>query len=538
MITGAQTACVVFIEGSRGQLTGCTLKDAQEMHGILCDGKGTGVEMKDCKMIQNGISGVIATYGAVMKLSKCATAENQSSGYCVQKKGEIEVVECSSTGDKQGFKVYKGGRLKALKAEITDSVERGAYVSEGGFGDFRETIIMQSGTVGVEVKHSKSHLIMADGVISKSGSACVAATQGGKAQLEGCSMTRACTVGVEVSSNGTDLHAQACQLFSNQQGGATCHDYGCATLTACHSKSNGLGGYMVSDNGVMNLTACTSKSDKVGCSSSRDGWLSGKDVTVEDTYGHGIRVWGAGAGDLSGCKVINCRSQGVEVKDLNSKLYMKDSSVTETKLGCILVSKGAQGAFHGCEVSLAKAGHGIEASGKGTVAEVSTSTLTDSSKAGAYVADRASMMLVECVTSGHNVSGYEVQGRGAILRLNKSISKGDRIGCHASKEGKVSATECTLQRNPICGLSIAKAGKADLHECMVEECGANGVEVTNIRSFVSMTDCSVSSPGRACVLLSGMAKGELHGCVLTKAQKLHGTEVTGDGTEITMTECR
>ena len=494
--------------------------------------------MADCKMTQNGVSGVLAADGAVMKLVKCITEENQSSGYCVQKKAEMKVVECSSAGDKQGFKVYKGGRLEAVKAEVSDTIERGAYISEGGIGDFRQTMFMQAGTAGVEVKYSKSHLNMTGCVISNAGLACVVLSQRGKASIEGCSLTKACTVGLDVSGIGTDLHARDCQLVSNQQGGVSSYDEGCATLSACRSESNGVAGYVVSDNAEMNLVECTSKADKVGCIATREGWLSGKGVTVEGSHGHGLRVCEAGVGDFSGCKIVQCRSQGVEVKDLNSKLHMKDSFVMKTKLSNIIVCKGAHGTFHGCNFSLANSGHGMEVSGKGTVADLSTCTLEENSKAGVYVVNRALTTLIECITSGHKIAGYEVQGRGATLRLLKSISDGDMIGCLVSKEGKISATESTLRSNPICGLSVAKAGKGELHRCIVEECGANGVEVTSIRSFLKMGECSVTNPVRSCVLVTEMAKAEMHGCVLSKAQKLHGTEVTGDGTEITMTECR
>lgn len=537
-ISGAQNAGVVFMQGARGQIKATTISNAKELHGILCDGKGTTVEMQDCKLLHNGVSGALIADGAAVKMQQCMSNGNQSSGFCVQKKADLDLLECSSDGDKQGMKAYKGGRVHATKVNITGSMERGAYVSEGGIGEFKDCKIIQAGTSGVEVKYVKSMLTMVDCVVDSSEGSCIVASHSGKAQVHDCELLKAKAQGLDVTGHGSEIIAQRCRISHNEQGGVIARDDGLATLTSCESLSNKVAGYTVKENGVLNLLECTSLHDKVGCKSMTEGWLSGKDVTVQESDGNGLRVWDAGSGEFTGCKFVQCQAHGIELKDLNSKLYMKDSEVLEPKLGCVFANKGSQGTIHGCKFSGAKAGHGVEVAGKGTMMELSGCSMKKNSKAGVHVSDKGSMSLVDCIAQGHSLAGFEVQGKGSTLRLDRSTSDADKVGCHASKEGKVFANQATLTSNPVCGLLIANAGKSDMQGCSIDSCGANGVEVKNIRSFLKMEKCTVTGSGRACILVSEMAKGELNGCVFSGAQKLHGAEIVGDGTEITMIGCK
>lgn len=215
------------------------------------------------------------------------------------------------------------------------------------------------------------------------------------------------------------------------------------------------------------------------CAAESSAHLTGNNVTVQQSGGHGLSVVGGSSAHLHACSFST--SQG-------SALYVSGKMTTAQISACVMASN----ACHGITVCDCASG------------TAKRCTFSENGGSGVFVEDQGILTMEACNSDGNKERGFWAQDRGRLTLLQCSSTSDGWQGCGARSGGYVSACDVALRNCGQSGLMFENAVGV-LKRCSCTGAGGRGVNVEGLHASVQMAGGRVSENCQGGVYVSGGA---------------------------------
>lgn len=442
----------------------------------MCHGEGcvvtfTDVTFDNCTLL--ALSGAQVT----LNQSKFQHTElSQSPGLCIYAHGpgsKVAVRGGTISGGIQGATVQAGARFEAYGLQVSGVEVLGVEVSHEGSSlrltdctlqafssvyhelDIVCGVCVHSGSkadlsslkvsgmvYGVAV-HSCASVRLADSLVARTVSHCVALTLGATGNLDRCRLSRSQQRdGVFVEGEGSRADARHCHFVENSSGVFALNG-GKLTASSCKSSGNKAAGFSAAVSGMITLARCASEKDAVGCAVLTGATLNARKVAVSNSEQAGFLVQSLGHIVLKECSVKQCGTFGVEVKGTGSWVDAEDCAVLESQSAGVQLLSSARGKLKGCTMARSALNSGVVALGKSTHLVLEECVMQQNAKCGVMARDQCVMLVAGCRSSRNRSHGFEAHSEAKITVRNSS-SDGDSGGCSVCSGGRIMLEEATL----------------------------------------------------------------------------------------------
>ncbi len=488
-------------DGASLDAEACLVRDNVGL-GVLAIESGTSVTLResaieDTQPWENGELGygIQAHSGGSLEAVTCQIRRNVAVGVSAADAGTSVTLRESSIEDTQpnedgryglGAQVTEGASLHAECCEVTGNARMGLAAYHSGSvvtlldTNIEDTLADEDGYgYGITVQDGASLTAEACSIQGNTGVGLSALERGTSVTLretaiEGTQPNERIDFGYGISvQDGASLDAEACEVRGNTALGLIANDAGTSvslretTIEATEPMENGLGGYGIEvyESASLYAEACVIRGNSgEGVFAQHSGTsVTLRDTSVEDTlplksggHGAGIEIRGGASLDARGCEIRGNTGTGVVASEQGTSAILSDTKIAATMPGEIYtVGLGLVAQLSASVVATdieasSNEGPGFYAVLEDTYLACSGCVSRDNQFAGAIVADRASLVLVESLIEG--TAEQENLGGGV------GIYADPRQGGHPS----LTITDSTIQDNAIAGVWLTEQGSYSL----------------------------------------------------------------------------
>ena len=430
---------------------GCTLVHSKYA-GIFVSGAHGDVDVRDCTLHSHAYAGLCVTGKATVTAMRCRAWGSKEAGYIAEDQGSsMTLTDCESTGDDRGRLAdgrgcfaKQGGRVAALRVKVSDSTssavvawkqgcvemaeciviggkECGVIASEGGHANMTKCKVTSSSLQGVWVTGKSSNATLTDCIVEHAGQSCMHVQGGGSVMMTRCDVKHGVEDGIVVLQKGSKVEAKECSFIDNGHCGVFASESASLVATDCKSSGSRWAGFFANKKAKVSLKNCSSDEDCRGCACD-NGEVVCQGMTVSGSTELGFQVWGGGKFDLNGCEAHACGDHacwtgGTQYRspEVKTTLKMTDCVMSDTKLDCVAVVKGATAVLKRCEMTGSAEGNGLLVKNDGTQVEADSCRLEGNAKNGVAAVCRSKLTGRVCHSSRNKLPGFSAWPNCTVL---------------------------------------------------------------------------------------------------------------------------
>jgi hypothetical protein len=591
--TLADWAAVAVGADSSVEIRDCTIRDTPSNAVWVC--QGGRAEIVRCQLRGLKHAAVcVAGRGSSARIRESNIYGTKGAGIWVREQAQVVIEACdiSACGDLQGVLAEGGATASAHQSKIHDMQGPAVEARTGGQVLLDHCELSEIETPAVNAVGNGSvatlndtiiHDVRLNGVFASEGARVVA----DKCDIRGCGPGRPavalltgasgrlsrCTVH-DITSNAVVCRTAAqaelldCQIYDIQapsspalfvgDPGSTIKAVGAHIhhVKSCGAYASGRAALVIDDS---ELSACGDGTATVVVESGARGTFG--NVKIHDSInGIGLRVNGAHA-DLTRCELRSLKSVGLDCGGAECRVTAQDCDIHGTvknsvaihdqarvtlkrsrltsageKYPAINVDSGAEAQIMECEIretpsfgiqvdsaarveivgtKFSATRGAVSGGGTGTVVTISDVTVSNTREGGLWIERKARMTLERS-------------------ELTSCGAKEPAIG--VSSECEATITRCKIHDTGE-GLLVQRAGRAEMIESEVYDCGGSGVRVVGLASRAVLTECTLAEQRGPSVSARQQGRVVLQRCRFPRAAGLSDAVARDPDADVSETSC-
>ena len=473
--------------------------------GITSANRGTCVTAERCTFGDNAGSGAAAVKMGRLIAKNCKSSGNKGYGFSAQTQGALHLTDCSSCDDFLGVMVKGGGSLLLTTFLSKAARWMGSGLFLGGTMVLQKCHAEGSKDSGLHVSGSGSTLEASDCRLVQNGQAGALAIGGGHLVARGCKSSQNKSAGYLAQDAGSHARLIDCSSIHDLKSGCSAQGHARLHADHVHVEAAMQQCFFVVAGGTMVLRNCSAEKAQELSGVIANGVgsrLEAYSCTFSRSQQSGVRVCKGASALCLNCKSLDNAAVGYNVNGEGSMLEVSNSSSERDETGCKVWAGGKVTADH-VQVRSAKfEGFGVQ-SGSSMVL---TKCSVERSGTGAFVAGSrqknkqpvvnshlnaknceyldcgtgmcalgAVLVASACSTVGSTGGGYRAEGVGALVTLTACTSSGDKFGCVAKRNARLTAHRLCVEGSVVGDSEASHGGIVELLGDRVESSKAQSV---------------------------------------------------------------
>lgn len=463
-ISSKEAAVLFAFNNIKVEFRGCTISSPQTV-GIIASHKSQ-IRMIRSTLSNCGDSGIVILDHAIITMDGCTLSSNKGDAIEIKTESQTNSIVGTTIKDHEkglAINCYGPGKLTVKGCTITNCTA-GIVASMGFTIDAGENNISNVSKSALVCATNKSQVTLEKDTLTGKCLLAIISDSGSTVKCSGVEIVDIKTTGSSVTGNGT-LSFTDCNFERIQQCAIEAHDNATLEVTNCKFSEIESIGILVQTNvrGFVKDTTIES-CDIVGCHFVENtAPFRFEHVTFAGNRGNGLNIKNTTC-TFSDCQFNKNASAGIEARGSETKPIFTRCQFNENEEAGVSVTDFALPKFIDCTFS-ENGIHGCFADQASPALE--KCKLLNNLENGLFAVNQSSVNLTDCVLSGNQILGAQVENEGTITKFIKCNISGQPKGGGVIVNDKAKSVfdSCTFTDNNGAHVECRMEGRSTIKRC-------------------------------------------------------------------------